>query len=486
MIYTPLTRPAPDLVEQARRRLVGVLGEARVSTTESVLVQHGTDEGLHDAHPPNIVVWPTSTEEVVAVVRCCRDLEIPLVPFGAGTSLEGHIAALHGGVSVDLSRMAAIRDVRADDLRVTVEAGVTRLQLERELGPAGLFFPIDPGADATLGGMIATGASGTMSVRYGTMREAVLSLTVVLASGEVVRTRTFAPKSSAGYDLTHLFIGSEGTLGVITEATLRIVPIPEAQAAAICTFPTVDDAVRCVADGHRLGVDTARIELLDEALVTAVNLRTDLGLEVTPTLLVECHGSLARVEEDIAAFTDVAASHGLRHAEWTTDPTRRARLWRARHEAYPAAVALRPGARGIPSDVCVPLSRLADCIRETQLDIAEAGLTAPIVGHVGDGNFHVLFVLRPDDAHEMDRYRSVNDRLVRRAIDMDGSCTGEHGVGHGKLHYLALEHGEPAIDLMKRLKRACDPVGLMNPGKVLGMGPDRDEPQSDGPSAGPR
>jgi D-lactate dehydrogenase (cytochrome) len=454
-------------VERIERRLCEAVGRDQVSRNPTVLMQHGTDESFHRPQPPDLVAYPRTTAEVAAIVRCCTAAGVPVIPFGAGTSLEGHVAAVRGGVCVDMSRMSEIVDVRVDDLQATVQAGLTRLALERALGPLGVFFPVDPGADATLGGMVATGASGTMAVRYGTMRERVVALEVVTAAGDVMRTRSRAPKSSAGYDLTHLFVGSEGTLGIVTEVTLRLEPIPEAMAAAVCHFATVEDAVGCVTDSVHSGLRMARIELLDEVQVDAVNRRSGLGLVVAPTLFAECHGSPAAVSEEAEGFAAIAVDHGGRDVAWTTDPTRRASLWRARHDAYPSAVALRPGCRGIPSDVCVPMSQLAACLGETRRDIDDAGIVAPIVGHVGDGNFHVLFILDPESPAEIEEYRRLNDRLIRRAIAMGGTCSGEHGVGYGKARYLQLEHGESAVGLMRTIKRALDPSDLMNPGKIL-------------------
>ena len=453
------------MTSDPRTMLASIVGDAHVTDAADVLRHHGTDESLHEPRPPEWVVYPANVDDVAAVVRWCAETGTPLVPFGAGTSLEGHVAALRGGVCLDMTRMNTIVEIVVDDLQVVVQPGVTRLQLERALGPRGLFFPVDPGADATLGGMVATGASGTMSVRYGTMRERVVSLTVVTAAGEVMRTRSRARKSSAGYDLTRLFVGSEGTLGVIVECTLWVEPIPEALSAAVCSLPTLDDAVACVVASAQMGVDTARIEMLDEAQVAAINARCKTTLPEAPTLLVECHGSTARVAQEAEAFAELAREHGATEVQWTSDPTRRLALWRARHEAYPAALALRPGAEGIPSDVCVPLSRLAECVAQTRADIAAEGLTAPIVGHIGDGNFHVLYVVDTDNADEMARYRRVNDRLVRRAIEIDGTCTGEHGVGHGKKRYLTIEHDPAALEAMRGLKRVFDPENIMNPGR---------------------
>jgi D-lactate dehydrogenase (cytochrome) len=447
--------------------LVSAMGERAVSRSDDVLRQHGTDESWHHPAPPDLVVYPSSIEDVVAVVDRCRAAGSPIVPFGAGTSLEGHVAALRGGVCVDLSRMDRILHVSVEDLYVTVEAGVTRKQLDARLRPEGVFFPVDPGADATIGGMVATGASGTTAVRYGTMRENVLALTVVTAQGRVVRTGSRARKSSAGYDLTRLLVGSEGTLGIVVDATLRLYPTPEAMSAAVCSFPSVDAAVACVIETMQLGVPVARIELLDEIELDAVNRRSGLSYDVAPTLFLEFHGSAAGVAEDAETVAAVAAEHGAGNVVWARGQEERTRLWQARHECYEAVLALRPGAKGYVTDVCVPISELASCIADTRRDIAEAELLGPIVGHVGDGNFHVTFLVDPDDADELRRVEEVAERMVRRAIACGGTCTGEHGIGYGKTRFLALEHGEEAVEAMRAIKAALDPEGLLNPGKIL-------------------
>jgi D-lactate dehydrogenase (cytochrome) len=454
-------------LERLEAQLAEVLGSASVSRSEAVREQHGRDESSHPPAPPDLVVYPESTDEVVAVVERCRQTGTPIVPFGAGTSLEGHVAALEGGVCVDLSRMNRVLDVNVEDMDVTVQAGVTRKQLEGRLRPEGVFFPVDPGADATIGGMIGTGASGTTAVRYGTMRENVLSLTVVTAQAKVVRTRSRARKSSAGYDLTRLFVGSEGTLGIVVEATLRIYPTPEAIASAVCSFPTLDAAVRCVIQTVQLGVPVARIELLDEVQLDAINRRFDFDYPVAPTLFLEFHGTAAGVQEDAEAVGEIAGELGGGDFLWTAAEEDRRRLWEARHASYEASLALRPGCRSVTTDVCVPISRLAECILETRREIDEAGLLAPIIGHAGDGNFHVLFLVDPDDEEELERVGELNERLVKRAIALGGTCTGEHGVGYGKKRYLALEHGEEGLELMRAVKAAFDPDGIMNPGKVL-------------------
>src|SRR5215218_452594 len=460
-----LSDTALDALAEA---LGAALAPDRVAAGEDVRRLHGTDESFHPPAPPDLVVFPRDVGECAAVVRLCAEHRAPIVPFGAGTSLEGHVAALEGGVSVDMSRMNRVLRLSVDDMDVTVQAGVTRTQLDDRLRPEGVFFPVDPGADATIGGMIATGASGTTTVRYGAMRENVISLLVVTADGSVVRTRSRARKSSAGYDLTRLFIGSEGTLGLICEATLRIHPTPEAMAAAVCPFATLEGAVNCVMDVGRLGIPVARIELADAAQIEAINRHHEMDHEVAPTLFLEFHGSQTEVETQAAEVQEVALEHGASELAWATGESERRRLWRARHAAYDAARATRPGSQGLTTDVCVPVSRLAECILSTQADIETLGLPAPIVGHVGDGNFHVAVLVDPSDAGEVDRAEAFHERLVRRAIAMDGTCTGEHGVGYGKAHFLVEEHGPEGVAMMRAIKRALDPDDLFNPGKSAG------------------
>ena len=438
----------------------------QLTTNQTIRDRHGTDESYHAPRAPDAVVFPKTTDEVIEVVNICRDHQTPMIPFGVGTSLEGHISALHGGVCVDLGQMNAVLSVNPEDLDVTVEPGVTRKQLNEHLRDTGLFFPIDPGADATIGGMTATRASGTNAVRYGTMRENVLSLGVVLPDGRYIRTGKRARKSSAGYDLTRLFVGSEGTLGIITDVTLRLYGIPDTISAAICSYPSVDDAVRTTILTIQSGVPIARIELVDEVQMQALNRFSDLGLAERPTLFFEFHGTEAGVAEQIATVRSISDDFGGTDFDWATRPEDRSKLWQARHDAHYANMQLRPGAKAWPTDVCVPISRLADCIAETRKDIEELGLLAPIVGHVGDGNFHVDMVLDPDDAEEVARAVALNERLVARALEMEGTCTGEHGVGYGKIDKLAAEHG-PALDVMRDLKRTIDPLNLMNPGKVV-------------------
>jgi len=453
--------PNQPVIEDLR----ALLGD-RLATSAAVRDQHGQAEAYHPSVPPDAVAYVKSTEEVAQVVRLCARHGCPVIPFGTGTSLEGHVAALKGGISVDLSGMNEVLEVNSDDLDCRVQAGVTRKQLNDYLRDTGLFFPIDPGADASLGGMAATRASGTNAVRYGTMRELVLGLTVVLADGRVVRTGGRARKSSAGYDLTRLLVGSEGTLGIITEVQLRLFGIPEAISAAVCSFPALEGAVNSVILTIQLGIPVARIELLDEIQIDAINRYSNLDYPVQPTLFFEFHGSTRGVEEHAETVGGICAEFGGGDFRWATQQEDRSKLWQARHDAYYACLALRPGARGWPTDVCVPISRLAECLLETRRDVDEAGLLAPIVGHVGDGNFHLVFVLDPDDKDEWKRAEAVNKRMVERALAMGGTCTGEHGVGYGKMKYLDEEHGA-GVEVMRQVKRALDPDNLMNPGKIV-------------------
>jgi D-lactate dehydrogenase (cytochrome) len=449
--------------------LLGVLRQIvgeRVTTAEAIREQHGHDESFHPSFPPDAVVFAQSTDEVSRVVSACAERGVPVIPFGTGTSLEGHVAALRGGVSIDVTQMNKVLTVNAEDLDCRVQPGVTRKQLNEYLRDTGLFFPIDPGADASLGGMTATRASGTNAVRYGTMRENVLSLEVVLADGRVIRTARRSKKTSAGYDLTRLFVGSEGTLGVITEVTVRLYGIPEAMSAAVCSFPDLESAVNTVILTIQSGIPIARIELLDAKQMDACNRYSGLDYPVQPTLFFEFHGSERGVAEQIEQVEGIAGEFGASAFQWASKAEDRNKLWQARHNAYYAGLALRPGAKGIATDVCVPISRLADCILETQKDIDESGLIAPIVGHVGDGNFHLLIIIDPDDADEMARAEALNNRMVMRALSMDGTCTGEHGVGYGKIGFLEAEHGE-ALSVMRDIKRALDPDNIMNPGKIL-------------------
>ncbi|MFO1292453.1 MAG: FAD-linked oxidase C-terminal domain-containing protein [Rubrivivax sp.] len=458
-------RPMPAAMLEALRARFG----ERFSTAASVREQHGRGESVYDAVPPEAVVFCTSTDEVVFVVRQAAAHAVPVIPFGVGSSLEGHLLAVQGGVSIDLSRMDRIVAVDAEDLTVTVQAGVTREQLNREIRATGLFFPIDPGANATLGGMAATRASGTNAVRYGTMKENVLALTVVGADGEPMRTGTRAKKSAAGYDLTRLYVGSEGTLGVITEVTLRLYPLPEAVSAAICTFPSIDAAVRTTIQIIQMGVPIARCELLDANAIRGVNRHFKLALPEAPMLLMEFHGSEAGVAEQARAVQQIAHEHGGTEFQWATTPEERTRLWTARHQAYFAALQLRPGCRCQATDTCVPISRLAESINESIAEVEASGIPYWIVGHVGDGNFHLSYLFDADDAREAAEVERLNVQMVRRALRLEGTCTGEHGIGLHKMGYLVDEAGPAALAAMQRIKRALDPQNIMNPGKVLAV-----------------
>jgi D-lactate dehydrogenase (cytochrome) len=456
--------PLPPALADALRALLG----DRLSLAEAVRESHGRDESHHDPAPPDAVVFPESTEEVAAVVRVCAAHRVPMIPFGVGTSLEGGVGAVQGGVSIDTSRMNRILRIGAEDMDATVQAGVTRKRLNEELRATGLFFAVDPGADATLGGMAATRASGTNAVRYGTMRETVLGLTAVLADGTIIRTGGRARKSAAGYDLTRLLVGSEGTLGVIAEVTVRLFGIPEAVSAAVCAFPTVDDAVATCIETVQCGVPVARMELLDEVQMGACIAYAKLeGYAAAPTLFFEFHGSASGVREQAETVQALAAGHGGADFKWATRTEDRTALWQARHDALYAALALRPGARAWSTDVCVPISALAGAIAATRAEIAESGLPATIVGHVGDGNFHVIFLLDPNAAAEFATAKRLNEALVARALAAGGTCTGEHGIGIGKQAALVAEHGADSVAVMRALKQALDPHGLMNPGKVL-------------------
>ena len=458
-----LRRPLPAEMIAA---LQGQFAE-RFSMANAVRDHHGTDESPFPTMLPDGVVFAQSTEEVVVVVKLCAQHNIPLIPYGAGSSLEGHILAIQGGISLDLTAMNKIVSLNAEDQTVTVQAGVTRKQLNEQIRDTGLFFPIDPGADASLGGMSATRASGTNAVRYGTMRENVVSLTVVTADGKVIRTARRARKSSAGYDLTRIFVGSEGTLGVITEVTVKLYPQPEAVSAAVCNFSTVHEAVQCVIQTIQMGVPIARVELMDASAVMAGNRYSKLTLRETPLLLFEFHGSEASVKEQAQTVQELAKECGGLDFEWAERPEDRTRLWTARHNAYCAGVQLRPGCRSNTTDVCVPLSRLAESIDLATQELAKASFPSTIVGHVGDGNFHVLMLLDPDSQAEWDESERINHALVMQAIEADGTCTGEHGIGLHKMHFMAHEHGEDALDLMRSLKAAFDPNNILNPGKMI-------------------
>jgi len=439
----------------------------RFATGMAVRDHHGRDESAYAPMPPDAVVFVESTQEVAALVQDCATHRIPLIAFGAGSSLEGQVLAPYGGVCVDLSRMQRILAIDDADLTASVEAGVTRLQLNAELKHKGLFFPVDPGANATFGGMVATRASGTNALRYGTMRENVLALTVVDAQAQVLRTARRAKKSAAGYDLTRLFIGSEGTLGIVTEVTVRLATQPEAIAAAICNFPSVDKAVRTTIETIQIGVPVARCELLDTNAVRAVNAYSKLALRETPLLLFEFHGSETALAEHATAVQQIAHEHDGVDFVWARTAEERSSIWAARHNAYFAGLQLRPGSRSITTDVCVPISRLAECIEGTRADLATATFPSMLIGHVGDGNFHVQMLIDPNAQSERDEAEAYNERLVRRALAMDGTCSGEHGVGLHKIDFLVAEHGREAIELMKRIKQALDPLGILNPGKML-------------------
>ena len=460
----PVTLAAREAAIASLRQLLA----DRLSTTASIREQHGKDASYHDCVPPDAVAFAQSTDEVSEIVKICAQHKVPLIPFGSGTGLEGNVVALRGGVSLDLSKMNRILQVSTGDLDATVQAGVTHEQLHEHLRGSGLFFSVDPGANSTIGGMAATRASGTNSVRYGTMRENVLSLKVVLPDGRAIRTARRARKSAAGYDLTRLFVGSEGTLGVITEVTVRLYGIPAAISSAVCSFPSVEAAVNAVIKTIQAGVPVARIELADAAQMDAINRYSKLDLPVAPTLWLEFHGTEASVAEQAKTVQMIASEHGGTDFSWTTNPEDRDKLWRARHDVVYADKALREGAQLWATDVCVPISRLAECITETQKDLAASFLPAPIVGHAGDGNFHVSFVLNPNDPKEMKEAERLNERVVHRALSLDGTCTGEHGIGCGKIDFLLAEHGE-AVSVMRAIKKAIDPDNIMNPGKIFSV-----------------
>jgi len=460
------TSDSPNSESPYIKELQILLGE-RLSLSDAIREHHGHDESFHASSPPEAVVFAESNEEISKIVRICAKHKKPIITFGTGTSLEGHLAALQGGISLDVSGMNQVLDVNENDLDCRVQAGVTRKQLNQHLRNSGLFFPIDPGADASLGGMTATRASGTNAVKYGTMRENVLGLTVVTADGGIIRTGTRARKSSAGYDLTRLFVGSEGTLGVITEIQLRLYGVPEAISAAVCAFDTLEGAVNTTISTIQMGIPVARIELLDEVQVSAINSYSNFDYALKPTLFFEFHGTEAWVKEQAEIVKEISDEEGGSDFQWETSEQDRQKLWEARHNAYYASLALRPGSKGWPTDVCVPISRLAECILQTRQDIDECGLLVPLVGHVGDGNFHLLFLIDPEnEENELKRYQPLNDRLVERALRMGGTCTGEHGIGSGKLKYMKSEHGD-SLELMRQIKSAFDPHNLMNPGKVI-------------------
>jgi D-lactate dehydrogenase (cytochrome) len=458
----------PKAVASAIAALAAAFGN-RLVTSLAVRQQHGNTFTWIVNQPPDAVVFPQSAADVQQIVRICAAHRVPVIAFGTGTSLEGHVNAPRGGISIDTRDLNRVLAVHAEDLDCVVEPGVTRKQLNEHLRDQGLFFPIDPGADASLGGMAATRASGTNAVRYGTMKDNVLGLTAVLANGEIMTTGRRAKKSSAGYDLTRLLIGSEGTLGVITSLTLKLHGIPEAIAGGHCPFPSVEAGCNATIETIQSGIPVARIELLDELQVKATNIYSKLSLPETPMLFVEFHGSTASVAEQSERFNEIAVEHGGGPFEWATKAEDRTRLWQARHDAALACMVLRPGAQIVASDVCVPISRLAECVTETQRDVAENRLVAPLIGHVGDGNFHLAFVVDMGDAAEVARTEGVLERLAERALAMEGTCTGEHGVGQGKMKYLEAEHGPAALEAMRAIKRALDPDDIMNPGKIVAV-----------------
>ena len=473
-----MNAPLPShLMQQADRRVVPTqMMDAlrarfaqRLSLAQAVRDQHGRDESALSMPPPEAVVFCESTQDVCDVLTLAAQHGVPVIPFGIGSSLEGHLLAIQGGISVDVSRMNQVLHVHAEDLTATVQAGVTREQLNAEIRNTGLFFPIDPGANATLGGMSATRASGTNAVRYGTMRENVLALQVVTATGEVIQTGTRAKKSSAGYDLTRLFVGSEGTLGVMTEITVKLYPLPEAVSAAICHFPSIDAAVRTTIQIIQMGVPIARCELLDAHAIRGVNRHSGLSLREEPMLLMEFHGSSAGVKEQAATVQEVAREFGGNDFAWATTPEERSRLWKARHQAYFAALQMRPGCRCQSTDTCVPISHLAEIINESVAAAEASGIPYWTVGHVGDGNFHLSYLLDPDDPAELATVERLSHEMVLRAIALDGTCTGEHGIGLHKMGYLVDEAGAAAVDMMRTIKRALDPKNIMNPGKIFAM-----------------
>ncbi len=466
---TPFVQPAPagGAIPDAALEALRVLLGDRLVTSDAVRAQYATGEAFPDAYPPDAVAFPLTTAEVSAVAEICFGHRVPMIASGAGTSLEGHITAPSGGLGINLARMDRILEVSADNMDVLVEAGVTREQLNHDLRHQGLFFPIDPGANASLGGMASTRASGTNAVRYGTMAGNVLGLTVVQPDGTVIHTGGRARKSAAGYDLTRLYVGSEGTLGIITAVRLKLYGLPEAIGAATCAFDSVGGAIAAVQQVMLMGIPVARVEFLDAMQVKACNAWSQLGLPEQPHLFFEFHGSAAGVKEQAELAAGIAADNGGQDFQWATAPEDRSRLWKARHQAYFASKALKPGAVVWSSDICVPLSELENAVTTVHADIARAGLLAPIVGHVGDGNFHVLFCLDPNDLAERGRAEAVYGAMIERALACGGTCTGEHGIGLNKRSYLVQEHGEGAVATMRAVKRALDPLNLMNPQKIF-------------------
>ncbi|WP_342641583.1 FAD-binding oxidoreductase [Rhodoligotrophos ferricapiens] len=461
----PARTNAESASTEAIARLQALLGD-RLSTAEAVRDQHGRDQTWNAAGLPDAVAFVETTEEVQAIVQVCAETRTPVIAYGTGTSLEGHITAPFGGISVDFSRMDRVLQVNVQDLDCRVQPGLTRKALNEHLRDTGLFFPIDPGADASIGGMAATRASGTNAVRYGTMRDNVINLTAVMANGEVIRTARRARKSSAGYDLTRLLVGSEGTLGIITEITLKLYGIPESIAAGVCPFATLDGACQAVIETIQLGIPVARIELLDADQIRLCNAYSNLGLSEVPTLFLEFHGTEAGTKKQSELFAEIAAANGGGAFAWATHQEDRNRLWQARHDVFWAGRAYMPGKAALSTDVCVPISRLAECVTETKRDLEEHGLFGPIVGHVGDGNFHVLVCCDMTDSADVKAVKAFTERLAERALAMDGTCTGEHGVGRGKMRLLEAEHG-PALEIMRQIKRALDPLNILNPGKIV-------------------
>ena len=447
--------------------LAAIFGD-RLMTSASVCAQYGKDESFHALKPPNAVIQPQDRQEVQQIVAICNRNATPVIPHGAGTSLEGNIAALQGGVCIDTGKMDQIVQVNNEDFDVTVQPGVTRRQLNQYLKDTGLFFPIDPGADATIGGMAATRASGTNAVRYGTMRENVVNIEAVMADGSVINTAKRAKKSAAGYDLTRLLVGSEGTLAMFTELTVRLYPVPEAISAAVCTFNSIEGAVDTVVEMIQYGIPVARVELLDDLTINAINRYSKTGFVELPTLFLEFHGSDSAVEEQARMTQDIANEHEGSEFQWTKNAEQRRRMWRARHDVAWATKLLHPQGQIWSTDVCVPISRLAECINQTREDIAKSGVLAPIVGHVGDGNFHLLYLVDHENREEVSKAEQLHERMVLRAIDMEGTCTGEHGIGYGKIDFLKKELGS-AIQPMRLIKKALDPNNIFNPGKIIDM-----------------
>ena len=470
---TPHTHLAPDIQpREVPAELMAALQTrfgAQCSTALAVREQHGRDESVYDVPPPAAVVFAQSTQDVADAVALAARYRVPVIPFGVGSSLEGHLLAVQGGISIDVSRMNTVLSINAEDLTVTVQPGVTRKAVNEAVKSEGLFFPIDPGADASIGGMAATRASGTNAVRYGTMRENVLALEVVTASGEVIRTGTRAKKSSAGYDLTRLMVGSEGTLGVITEVTLKLYPLPEAISAATCSFPSIEAAVRTTIQVIQMGIPIARCELIDAGTVRMVNTHSKLGLREEHMLLMEFHGSPASVKEQAETVQEIASEIGGKAFEWATTPEERTRLWTARHNAYFAAIQSKPGCRAVSTDTCVPISRLADCLLDSVAEADASGIPYFLVGHVGDGNFHFGYLIDPTKPEEREQAEVLNNLLVARALSLEGTCTGEHGVGLHKMDFLLTEAGSGAVNMMRTIKRALDPHNILNPGKIFAL-----------------